>query len=61
MHPRYEVSQRERVMREFVDDTLSLTLMAKEANMGLNIDAEESDRLDLSLDVIEAVMSNEEL
>ena len=61
MHPRYEVSQRERVMRELVDDTLSLTLMAKEANMGLNIDAEESDRLDLSLDVIEAVMSNEEL
>ena len=61
LHPRYEVSQRERVMKELVDDTLSLTLMAKEANMGLNIDAEESDRLDLSLDVIEAVMSNEEL
>ena len=61
LHPRYEVSQRERVMKELVGDTLSLTLMAKEANMGLNIDAEESDRLDLSLDVIEAVMSNEEL
>ena len=61
LHPRYEVSQRERVMKELVDDTLSLTLMAKEANMGLNIDAEESDRLDLSLDVIEAVISNEEL
>ena len=61
LHPRYEVSQRERVMKELVDDTLSLTLMAKEANMGLNIDAEESDRLDLSLDVIEAVMRNEEL
>ncbi len=61
LHPRFEVSQRSRVMKELVKDTLSLTLLAKEANMGLNIDAEESDRLDLSLDIIEAVLSDKSL
>ncbi len=61
LHPRYEVGQKQRVMTELVDRCLELSLMAKEANMGLNIDAEEMDRLDLSLDVIEAVLSNERL
>ena len=61
LHPRFEVGQRSRVMKELVKDALSLTLLAKEANMGLNIDAEESDRLDLSLDIIEALLSNESL
>ncbi|MBR9885969.1 MAG: bifunctional proline dehydrogenase/L-glutamate gamma-semialdehyde dehydrogenase PutA, partial [Oceanospirillales bacterium] len=41
--------------------TLSLAKLAKAANMGFNIDAEEADRLDLSLDVIEAVLSDPEL
>ncbi|SCA57483.1 Bifunctional protein PutA (Includes: Proline dehydrogenase; Delta-1-pyrroline-5-carboxylate dehydrogenase) [Candidatus Terasakiella magnetica] len=61
LHPRYEVTQKERVMKELVERTLSLTLLAKDANMGLNIDAEEADRLDLSLDVIQAVLSDERL
>jgi RHH-type proline utilization regulon transcriptional repressor/proline dehydrogenase/delta 1-pyrroline-5-carboxylate dehydrogenase len=61
LHPRYEVGQKDRVMKELVDSTLALTLLAKNANMGLNIDAEEADRLDLSLDVIEAVLSDERL
>lgn len=61
LHPRYEFGQRERVMTELVERTLELTLLAKNANMGLNIDAEEADRLDLSLDVIEAVLSDERL
>ena len=61
LHPRYELGQRERVMRELAERTLSLTLLAKEANMGLNIDAEEADRMDLSLDVIEAVLSDDRL
>ncbi len=59
LHPRYEVPQKARVMGELVDRVLALTLMAKKANMGLNIDAEEADRLDLSLDVIEAVLTDE--
>ena len=61
LHPRYEFAQRERVMSELVERTLALALMARGANMGFNIDAEEADRLDLSLDVIEAVLSDPRL
>jgi len=61
LHPRYEFMKRERVMDELVERTLALALMARGANMGFNIDAEEADRLDLSLDVIEAVLSDERL
>lgn len=56
LHPRYEVGQRDRVMAELVPVTLKLAQQAKAAGMGLNIDAEEADRLDISLDVIEAVL-----
>jgi len=61
LHPRYEQYQQERVMDELVPRVLRLAEMASTANMGLNIDAEEADRLDLSLDVIEAVLSSETL
>jgi RHH-type proline utilization regulon transcriptional repressor/proline dehydrogenase/delta 1-pyrroline-5-carboxylate dehydrogenase len=61
LHPRYETSQRERVLSELVPRTLELALQAKSANMGLNIDAEEADRLDLSLDVIDAVLQDPRL
>ena len=61
LHPRYEVGQRGRVMDELVPATLELARMAKVANIGLNIDAEEADRLDLSLDVVEAVLRDPSL
>ena len=61
LHPRYEEGQRDRVMRELVERTLILTRLASDANMGLNIDAEEADRLDLSLDVIAVVLQDESL
>jgi len=61
LHPRYESTQRKRVLNELVPRTLALALDAKAANMGLNIDAEEADRLDLSLDVIEAVLKDPRL
>ncbi len=61
LHPRYEVSQKQRVIEELVPRALSLALLAKSAGMGFNIDAEEADRLDLSLDVIEAILSNKAL
>lgn len=61
LHPRYEVPQRKRVMEELVPRTLALAVMAKDAGMGFNIDAEEADRLDLSLDVIEAVLASPDL
>lgn len=61
LHPRYEVAQKTRVMEELVPRLRSLALLAKSAGMGLNIDAEEADRLTLSLDVIEAVLSEKAL
>jgi RHH-type proline utilization regulon transcriptional repressor/proline dehydrogenase/delta 1-pyrroline-5-carboxylate dehydrogenase len=57
LHPRYEVAQRETVMEELVPRLRALALLAKSAGMGLNIDAEEADRLSLSLEVIETVLS----
>ena len=57
LHPRYEFGQRDRVLVELVPRVTSLAMQAKNAGMGFNIDAEEADRLDLSLDVIEAVLS----
>ena len=61
LHPRYEVGQSDRVMAELVPRTLQLAKAAKAVGMGLNIDAEEADRLDLSLDVIEAVLRDQSL
>ncbi|ODU87880.1 MAG: bifunctional proline dehydrogenase/L-glutamate gamma-semialdehyde dehydrogenase [Pelagibacterium sp. SCN 63-17] len=61
LHPRYEIGQRDRVMTELVAMTRELAIVAARANMGFNIDAEEADRLDLSLDVIEAVLATPEL
>ncbi len=57
LHPRYEVAQRARVKDELAPRLRSLALLAKSAGMGLNVDAEESDRLALSMDVIEEVLS----
>jgi RHH-type proline utilization regulon transcriptional repressor/proline dehydrogenase/delta 1-pyrroline-5-carboxylate dehydrogenase len=61
LHPRYEFAQRHRVMAELVEATRKLALAAKAANMGFNIDAEEADRLDLSLDIIAEVLATPEL
>src|SRR6056297_2587841 len=57
LHPRYEEAQREEVMEVLMPRLRGLALLAKSARMGLNIDAEEADRLAISLDVIEAVLS----
>lgn len=58
LQPRYEAPQAKRIIPDLVNRTLALASLAKSANMGFNIDAEEQDRLDLSLDVIEGVLSN---
>jgi RHH-type transcriptional regulator, proline utilization regulon repressor / proline dehydrogenase / delta 1-pyrroline-5-carboxylate dehydrogenase len=55
LHPRYEDAQRERVMAELVPRVWSLCELAADANINLTIDAEEVDRLELSLDVFEAL------
>ncbi len=61
LHPRYQEAQYERVLAELTPKLLSLSALAKKYNIGLTIDAEESERLDLSLDVIEAVFKNKAL
>ena len=61
LHPRYEQAQRETMLPVMAKRLFSLALAARHARMGLNIDAEEADRLDLSLDVIERVLSEPEL
>jgi len=61
LHPRYELAQKVRVMDELVPRVRELAVLAKNSNLGLNIDAEEADRLDLSMDVIEAVFQSHEL
>ena len=55
LHPRYELAQRERVLAELAPKLLELAERAKRYGMGLTVDAEESERLDISLDLIEAV------
>ena len=61
IHPRYEFTHKERVMAEVVPKLKALCLQAKQYNIGLTVDAEESERLDISLDVIEAVFSDDDL
>ncbi len=57
LHPRYEVAQEDLVITDLVPRLRALCLLAKSAGMGLNVDAEEADRLALSLEVIDRVMS----
>lgn len=59
LHPRYEYSKRQRVLDELSPRLLKLALAAKEANISMTIDAEETERLDLSLDLFELVYRNE--
>jgi len=61
LHPRYEVAKRARVMAELVPRVRALAGLARAAGLGFNIDAEEADRLALSCDVIEAVLSDPSL
>ncbi|MFQ5954034.1 MAG: bifunctional proline dehydrogenase/L-glutamate gamma-semialdehyde dehydrogenase PutA [Kiloniellales bacterium] len=61
LHPRYEFAQSERVMRELLPRLKRLSLMSKAVDIGLTIDAEEADRLDVSLNLIEAVSGDAEL
>ena len=58
LHPRYEFGQRARVMTELGARLRALALLAESAGVGLNVDAEEAERLDLSLDLVDAVLSD---
>jgi RHH-type proline utilization regulon transcriptional repressor/proline dehydrogenase/delta 1-pyrroline-5-carboxylate dehydrogenase len=61
LHPRYEVGKRARVMAELVPMVLELAQHAKAQSIGFTIDAEESERLELSLDVIGTAFADNSL
>jgi RHH-type proline utilization regulon transcriptional repressor/proline dehydrogenase/delta 1-pyrroline-5-carboxylate dehydrogenase len=61
LHPRYEHAQQQRVLDELPARLLELALAAKRANINMTIDAEEAERLDLSLDIFETVFRNQSL
>jgi RHH-type proline utilization regulon transcriptional repressor/proline dehydrogenase/delta 1-pyrroline-5-carboxylate dehydrogenase len=53
LHPRYSRAQRERVLAELYPRLLALARLACDYRIGFNIDAEEAERLELSLDLVE--------
>jgi RHH-type proline utilization regulon transcriptional repressor/proline dehydrogenase/delta 1-pyrroline-5-carboxylate dehydrogenase len=61
LHPRYEAVSRERVMTELVPRLIDLARRARAYNLNFTVDAEEADRLELSLDVIAAAFSDTSL
>ncbi len=61
LHPRYQMAQRYRVLAEMAPALLGLARRAAEAGIGFTIDAEEADRLDLSLDLVEGLALAPEL
>ena len=61
LHPRYEMGQADRLQDELAPMVLALARHAASAGIGLTIDAEEAERLDLSLDVVEAIAADQQL
>src|SRR6185436_16261209 len=61
LHPRYARSQASRVMEELLPKVKALAVIAKKYDIGLNIDAEEADRLELSLDLLEELCLDKDL
>ncbi len=61
LHPRYETVNRDRVMRELAPRVTELARLAKSVNIPMAIDAEEADRLELSLDLFSAVLADASL
>ena len=58
LHPRYVRAQRDRVLAELKPRVAGLAQLARRYDIGFNIDAEEADRLDLSLDLFEALATD---
>ncbi len=61
LHPRYQRIKRARVMKELLPRVKRLAALSKAHDIGFNIDAEEADRLDLSLDILEALSLDPDL
>jgi RHH-type proline utilization regulon transcriptional repressor/proline dehydrogenase/delta 1-pyrroline-5-carboxylate dehydrogenase len=61
LHPRYDATNRERVLEELTPKVIALAQQAKRYDLNFTIDAEEADRLELSLDIIDAVVADASL
>ncbi len=61
LHPRYEAVSRQRVLTELVPRLIELARRARAHDLNFTVDAEEADRLELSLDVIAAALADESL
>jgi RHH-type transcriptional regulator, proline utilization regulon repressor / proline dehydrogenase / delta 1-pyrroline-5-carboxylate dehydrogenase len=61
LHPRYEAISRERVLKELTPQLVELARLARSHDLQFTIDAEEADRLELSLEVIAAALSDQVL
>ncbi|WP_296662590.1 trifunctional transcriptional regulator/proline dehydrogenase/L-glutamate gamma-semialdehyde dehydrogenase [Paraburkholderia sp.] len=61
LHARYSRAQQERTMGELLPRVRALAVLARRYDIGLNIDAEEADRLEISLDLLEALCFDPEL
>jgi RHH-type transcriptional regulator, proline utilization regulon repressor / proline dehydrogenase / delta 1-pyrroline-5-carboxylate dehydrogenase len=61
LHPRYEAISRERVRGELTPRLIELARLAKERNLQFTVDAEEADRLELSLEIVGAVLDDTSL
>lgn len=61
LYPRYQEFQRDKAIEAVSQALLTLAVLAKEYDIGLTVDAEESERLDISLDIIENVFSDPKL
>lgn len=61
LHPRYEVANRARARRELTEKLLELSQLAMKYGIALSVDAEEADRLELSLDIIGDVFAHPSL
>ncbi|MDP5054590.1 MAG: proline dehydrogenase family protein, partial [Congregibacter sp.] len=61
LHPRFEFSKQARLDKELVPRLNALARLARDANLGLNVDAEESQRLEPFLLVVKAALSDDEL
>ncbi len=56
LHPRYARAKYDRVINELLPKVAALARLARQHDIGLNIDAEEADRLEISLDLLEALV-----
>src|SRR6266851_3476811 len=61
LHPRYEAVSRERVLRELVPAVIALARKAKDFDLNFTVDAEEADRLELSLEVTARALADPSL